>query len=139
MSAVYDVISGPAGQARDWDRFRSLFAPSARLVPTTQRANAPGSLRSLSVEDYITLAGPGLVSGGFFEKEIGRRMDRFGNVVHLMSAYESRRNASDPQPFVRGVNSFQLWTDGTRWYVVSIFWQSETAESPIPADLLKKP
>jgi hypothetical protein len=139
MAAVYDAISGPAGQKRDWDRFRSLMAPGARLVPTGRRPEGAGVLRNWSVEEYITAAAPGLESGGFFEREIGRKMERYGNVVHLMSAYDSKRTLADAAPFQRGVNSFQLWFDGKRWYVVSIFWEAETAANPIPAELLRKP
>ncbi len=137
MSAVYASISGPAGAQRQWDRFRSLMAPNARLVPTGQNAQGRGWLRNWSVEEYITAADSGLKTNGFFERELGRKMERYGNVVHLMSSYDSKRSESDPQPFQRGVNSFQLWYDGTRWYVVSIFWQAESPATPIPADLLR--
>lgn len=139
MAAVYDVISGSAGQKRDWDRMRSLFIPGARLIPTGKRQDGSTSHRVLTLEEYINGSGPVLERDGFFEREIGRVTERFGNVVHLMSAYESRRKAEDPAPFVRGVNSFQLLYDGSRWWVVTIFWQSENADTPIPERLLKKP
>ena len=70
--------------------------------------------------------------------EVGRVLERYGNIVHLMSAYESRRKTDDPKPFARGVNSFQLWNDGTRWWVVTIFWEGETPDNPIPSRYLKK-
>ena len=69
---------------------------------------------------------------GFFEVEVGRVTEQFGNVVHLMSAYESRWNADDPEPFVRGVNSFQLWNDGDRWWVVGVLWEDERSGGEIP-------
>ena len=137
MEAVYASISGPAGQPRQWDRFRSLMAPGARLVPTNRTPSGEGRIRNWSVEEYIAAADPGLVSAGLFEAELGRRLERYGNVVHLMSAYDSKRTLADAQPFARGVNSFQLWFDGSRWYEVSIFWEAETAANPIPADLLR--
>lgn len=136
IAAVYDAISGPAGQARNWDRFRSLFLPGARLIPT---AKAPdGSVRSrvLTVDEYVQLAGPQLERQGFFEREIGRIAERYGSIVHLMSAYDSRRGAEDPTPFARGVNSFQLVHDGSRWWIVTIFWQGETPDNPIPGRFL---
>jgi hypothetical protein len=136
IAAVYAAISGPAGQPRQWDRFRSLMAPGARLVPTGRTASGEGRLRNWSAEEYITAADSGLRANGFFERELGRKMERYGNVVHLMSAYDSKRTLADAQPFQRGVNSFQLWFDGKRWYVVSIFWEAETPANPIPAELL---
>ena len=138
MKAVYDVISGPAGQKRDWNRMRSLFIPGARLIPTGRGPDGKHGARVWTLEEYISNAGPRLEESGFFEGELGRVEERYGNVVHLMSAYDSRRTAADPQPFARGVNSFQLMYDGSRWWVVTIFWQGETPDNPIPAKFLKK-
>lgn len=137
MAALYDVISGPAGTPRNWNRFRSLFAPNARLIPTGRRSDGAGLIRPWSVEDYIRIAGPGLEQGGFYERELGRKTERFGNIVQLLSAYDSRRTPVDPAPFARGVNSCQLWYDGTRWWVVTVFWEGESPGHPIPADLLR--
>lgn len=136
MAAVYASISGPAGQPRDWDRFRSLMSPGARLIPTGPTPDGGVGHRVWSPEEYIEAADPGLVQNGFFETEIGRVVERYGPVVHLMSAYDSRRNADDAEPFARGVNSFQLLHDGSRWWVVTIFWASETGDNPIPQRFL---
>ena len=70
--------------------------------------------------------------------ELGRVQEQYGNIVHLMSAYDSRRKADDAQPFARGVNSFQLMNDGSRWWILTIFWQGETPDNPIPAKFLNK-
>jgi hypothetical protein len=134
--AVYDVISGPAGQKRDWDRMRSLFIDGARLIPTGRRQNGEGGHRVMTVEDYITGSGSWLEQNGFFETEVSRKTDRFGNIAQVFTTYESRRTP-DAEPFMRGINSFQLWNDGERWWVVSIFWENETAETPIPQKYLE--
>lgn len=138
MKAVYDVISGDAGVKRDWDRFRSLFHPAARLIPTGKnpQTGAVGA-RALTAEDYVTRSGPFLEKDGFFEKEIARRSDVYGNIAQVFSTYEARRKSTDEKPFMRGINSFQLLNDGKRWWVVTIFWQAETAENPIPKTYLK--
>lgn len=130
MRAVYDVISGPAGQKRDWNRMRSLFTSNARLMPL-----AKSGLRSGSVEDYISFSGPMLERDGFFEQEIARRVEQFGDIAHVFSTYQARRTADGPV-FMRGINSFQLVRHGGRWWVVSIMWQQETPENPIPAKYL---
>jgi hypothetical protein len=130
MLAVYDVISGPAGQKRDWNRMRSVFTKNARLMPL-----APTGLRSGGVEDYIAVSGPRLEAEGFIEREIARRVEQYGNVAHVFSTYEARRQADGPV-FARGINSFQLARHGGRWWVVSIMWQSETPQNPIPAHYL---
>ena len=131
-AAVYDVISGPAGQKRNWDRMRTLFVPEARLIPTGKRPTGESVRRTLSLEEYITNSGPVLEKDGFFESEIGRKTEQFGNIVHVFSTYESKRTKADEKPFARGINSIQLWNDGNRWWVITIFWQSENKDTPIP-------
>lgn len=139
IAALYDVISGPAGQPRNWDRFRALFAPGARLIPTVYRADSVPSLRVWDPDQYIATVGPRLESGGFFEREIARRTERYGGVVQVFSTYESRRAAADPTPFTRGINSIQAFFDGKRWWIVTIFWEGERAGNPIPARFLETP
>lgn len=139
LAALYDVISGPAGQPRDWDRMRALFVPGARLIPAVYRPDSLPTLRQLTVEDYITRVGPRLEADGFFEREIARRVERYGGVVHAFSTYESRRALTDAAPFARGINSIQLFHHGTRWWVVTIFWEGERPENPIPAPYLTTP
>ena len=132
VAAVYDVISGSAGQARDWDRWRSLFIPEARLVASSRNPNGDFRYRVMTPEEYVQGSGPSLEETGFFEDEIGRTQEEFGSVVHLFSAYQSKRNLDDPEPFARGINSFQLMHDGSRWWVVTIYWTSERPDLPIP-------
>ena len=138
LKALYDVISGPAGQKRDWDRMRSIFAPGARLIPTGKRQDGSVGHQVWSVDDYIrTNAGP-LESGGFFEREIGRTVEQFGNVTQVFSTYEARRTANMSEtPFMRGINSIQLLNDGKRWWVMTVFWDSERPDNPIPAKYIQ--
>jgi hypothetical protein len=136
LAALYDVISGPKGQPRDFDRLRSLFAPGARLVPVVTPREGTPEAKPLTVEEFIELAGPAL-EDGFFESEIARTTQRFGNMAHVFSTYESRR-ARDEAPFTRGINSIQLLHDGDRWWVVTIYWQNETKGQPIPDEFLPK-
>lgn len=137
VAAVYDVISGPAGQARDWHRWRSLFTEGARLIPVGRNQDGSVRHRVMTPEDYATGSGPILERDGFFEQEIGRTQESFGQIAHLFSAYESRRTPDDAEPFARGINSFQLFNDGTRWWVVSIMWDSERPGNPIPARYIR--
>lgn len=131
VAAVYDVISGPAGQKRNWERMRTLFVPDARMIPTGKRATGEPTRRTLSVEEYIVNSGP-FLEQGFFETEIGKRTEQYGNIVHVFSTYESRKTVTDEKPFMRGINSFQLWYDGKRWWVITILWQGESGDTPIP-------
>jgi hypothetical protein len=131
IEAVYNVISGPKGQKRDWDRMRSLFVPGARLISAHTDKDGLTTAHVMSVEDYIRLGGPLLEKDGFFEREAHRTEERYGNIVQVFSTYESR-HAADAKPFQRGINSFQLLFDGHRWWVVTIYWQGERPDLPIP-------
>lgn len=138
MKAVYDVISGDAGKARDWDRFNSLFVSGARLIPSRKnpQTGVVGA-RVLSPEEFRQRAEPNFAKMGFFEREKARRVEIYGSIAHVFSTYESFHSLSDPKPFARGINSFQLLNDGKRWWVVTIYWQAETPENPIPKQYLK--
>jgi len=136
IETLYSVISGPKGQKRDWDLFQYLFAPDARLIPTQKDAKGNLVTSPWTPEEYIKRAGTFLEQSGFFEKEIHRVTESFGPVTHAFSTYESYRNASDTEPFARGINSIQLFNDGDRWWVVNIFWSAESDEFPIPEKYL---
>ena len=136
VAALYDVISGPAGQKRDWDRMRSLFIPGARLIPSSPAPDGKVVPRVLDVDGYIGRAGPTLEKNGFFEREISRKTETFGTITHAFSTYESRRTKEDATPFARGINSIQLVNDGTRWWIVTVFWDSERPNNPLPAKYL---
>ena len=144
LAAVYNSISGPKGQARDWDRMRSLFLPDARLIPTTAVSASPGAPAThsdavfLTIDGYIARSSRRMTTTGFFERTIHNEMQQFGNILQIWSTYESRHNADDPAPFARGINSFQLLKDGDRYWVVNVFWDAETAAHPIPAKYLPK-
>ncbi len=136
IEALYASISGDAGEQRDWDRFRNLFIEGARLTPTFQnQAGEIGYIR-WSPDEYIERAGASLERDGFHENEISREVDEYRYITQVFSTYQSKRT-KDGEVFARGINSIQLFNDGNRWWVVSIFWSSENEEYPIPQEYLK--
>src|SRR5579862_501932 len=92
VAATYDVISAPKGKERDWNRFRSLFVPDGRLVPTVALPDSHADIRPLTVDQYVERASAGL-RNGFFERGIAQKVESFGNVVHVFTTYESRHSA----------------------------------------------
>jgi hypothetical protein len=128
ISGVYDVISGPAGQKRDFDRMRSLFAANATL-----KAIGPKGLRGGSLEDYIGRNGDALEREGFTERELGRRIEIWGDLASVWSAYDGRTATGSFHE--RGINSFQLVKVDGKWLLASIIWQEETPERPLPLDM----
>ncbi|HEY9405662.1 MAG TPA: hypothetical protein VIQ24_23635 [Pyrinomonadaceae bacterium] len=136
LAAVYDSISGAKGKTRNWDRFRSLFVPGARLIPTFKRPTGEFMTRALTPEEFIASSGKFMEEQGFFERGIANHVETFGNIAQVFSVYEGRHDTADPKPFVRGINSIQLMNDGKRWWVVTIFWQAEDAANPLPEKYL---
>ena len=141
ITAAYDSISGPPGK-RDWDRERSLFIPGARLIPTAKNAEETSLVgeiapHMLDIDGFIARVRDYVEKNGFYEKEIARRTEQFDQIAHVWSTYESRHKANDPEPFMRGVNSIQLFYDENRWWIVSIYWQHESTEHPIPEKYLE--
>jgi hypothetical protein len=134
LDAFYDVISGPAGRVRDWDRDRALYLPEARQVATGVRDGKPFAL-AMDHDAYAARADELFRRDGFYEREIHRVVRRFGNIAHVFSTYESRREEDGPV-FARGINSIDLYFDGARWWIASAVWDSERPDNPIPPEWL---
>jgi hypothetical protein len=136
VAACYSVISGPAGE-RNWERFRSLFIPAARLSSSSVLPSGAQSILLLTVDDYVRLAGAGFSKMGFYENSIHNEVRTFGDVGQIFSSYESRRAPAE-QPFQRGINSFQMIYDGHRWWIISIAWDDERKDNPLPPEFSHK-
>ena len=138
IKTLYAVISGEKGEARDWALFKYLFKPDAKLIPSGKNKDKVYKVRYMSSDDYIKSSGKWLVENGFFEKEIHRKTETFGNITQVFSTYEAFNSASDEAPFMRGINSIQLLNDGERWWVINIYWTQETEDNMIPKQYLPK-
>ena len=138
METLYSVISGEKGEARNWGLFRYLFKPDAKLIPSGKNKEGTYDLRYMSPQDYINQSSSWLIENGFFEKEIHRTVNTFGNITQVFSTYESFRSKKDEVPFMRGINSIQLLNDGNRWWIVNIYWTQESEENLIPSEYLPK-
>ena len=132
IETLYAVISGEKGEARDWDLFKYLFHPEAKLIPSGKNKEGNVGARFMTPDDYVNSSGNYLVENGFYEIELHRKIDRFGNIAQVFSTYESYHSKSDKTPFMRGINSIQLLFDGNRWWILNIYWMQESKEHPIP-------
>ncbi len=138
VNALYQAISRPPGELPDWERMQPLFMEGARLIPPSLQSGPP---TVLTFEQFVqrvneAVRRAGEDDRGFYERELARRSESFSNIAHVWSTYESRHGATDPVPFARGINSFQLVYHGARWWVVTIFWDAEQPDSPIPQKYL---
>lgn len=135
IQETYDVISGGIGVERDWQRMRDQCAEGARMIPMIDSPD--GSVPLIwTVDDYIERAGPSLLRVGFHEKEIHAVTEIYGDIAHVFSTYEGRRDDRPDAPPIRGVNSFQLVKVKGKWKVMTILWHQESESTPIPAKYL---
>jgi len=136
IETLYAVISGEKGEARNWELFKYLFHPQAKLIPSGKTKEGDIRARFITPDQYVKGNGKWLIENGFFEKEISRTVNTFGNITQVFSTYESFRSAADTTPFMRGINSIQLLNDGDRWWVINIYWTQENPTNPIPKQYL---
>jgi hypothetical protein len=136
ITAVYDVISVAPGKVPDWDRFRYLFRPETRLIPTRKSSQGELITQAMTPGEYEQ-SFSSRISTGFFEQEIHRVTEQFGTVTHAFSTYEAREKKGGAI-IARGVNSIQLFHDGKRYYIVTIFWCAESMGFELPEKYLAK-
>jgi hypothetical protein len=133
LKAMYETISGRAGQRRDWERDRALHHPRALLAPARQAPGGPAA-GVFTFDEFVASRAPFLDSTDFHEIEVARREWHFGAIAHVLSVYEARR-APGGELLRRGVNSLQLMHDGERWWILSCIWDNEREGVALPKDL----
>jgi len=130
VRAFYEVINGPPGAPRQWRRDSTLYMPAATFVAMDEQNGAPRAV-VMTPEEYRRAVDHDFVAHGFFEKEIGFRIERFGNVAQVRSVYETRRAETGPVTG-RGINYLSLYWDGQRWWIAGAMWDDERLSSPVP-------
>ena len=131
VAASYQTMNGPAGQPRQWRRDSTLYMPGATFAAVNLRDGRPVAT-VLTPEEYRRKTFPGLERDGGYETEIGRHIERFGDVAQVRSVAVARRTLDGPI-LARFVNYFQVYWDGTRWWITGMVWDEETPTRPIPA------
>jgi hypothetical protein len=133
IDEMYAMISGPKGP-RDWSRQANCFHPEARQIRTSIDADGRPACRIMSLGDYARDTTPFFAENDFYEIEIARRIDLFGNIAHVWSAYEARAARDDDEPERRGINSIQLFRDpALGWRIMAMLWDNEREGVTIPA------
>lgn len=141
LDTFYDVISGDKGQPRNWQLFKYLFYPRAKLIYYGPDVQGETRAQYWTPDFYVKTVGKNQeteIGTGFFEVEIHREINIFGSIAHVFSTYASFDNKSDKKPHTRGINSIQLLNHDRRWWIVSIYWDGagETADNQIPKEYL---
>jgi hypothetical protein len=139
MYSLYNVISGPSGQGRDWNLFRSLFAENARMYIAVPDKDSSSALRSITPEEYVQRNKTRLSDIGFTEDELYRITNSYGAGTQIFSTYESHfTNTNGEEEITKGINNIQLYFDGKRYFIVSIFWDANAKNIAVPDRYLPK-
>ncbi len=132
VDEMYAMISGPKGP-RDWSRQANCFHPDARQIRTWIGADGRQACKIMHLADYARDTTPFFAENDFYELEIARRIDLFGNIAHVWSAYEARTALDDEAPERRGMNSIQLFRDPDKgWRIMSMIWDNEREGVTLP-------
>jgi hypothetical protein len=133
VRAFYSAISTPAGGKLDQNRLRSLFVPGGRIVSSVPaNSTRAADVRFLSPEEYAAISDAQTVRSGFFDRNPANQIERFGEMAHVYSTFESRSHLDDPKPMARGIKSFELLNSANRWYIIEVYWDWERPDNPIP-------
>ena len=129
IQAMYETVSYEEGGHPDWEREAQIFAPGARLV----RINDEGIFefdRQTYRRDFERMIAEGQLPS-FWEGELWRETRLFGDMAHVLSAYETRRGR-DGAVINRGVNSIQLFRRDGEWKISAMIWRREGRDVRIP-------
>lgn len=132
VSAVYEVISGPVGEPRDFDAMRGLFLPGAAMGAVGPGEDGTGRGRVISLEEYIERSGPFLVENGFTERPTRTEIDLYGELAYVRSAYEGTNGATG-EVMVTGVNFMTLFKVEGEWKFASLLWRAADENWPVEA------
>lgn len=132
IKAYYEVVSGPEGP-KQTERDLSLHHPSANVMVAGVDQNGERFLNAMTLKEFHRT----MPLDAFYEREIHRTTETFGNITHVWSTYEFGSKPDSPVRG-RGINSIQLYNDGNRWWILSWVYDSERASNPIPEKYLPK-
>ncbi|HVX28578.1 MAG TPA: hypothetical protein VHB70_19670 [Parafilimonas sp.] len=139
IHALYDVISGPVGQERDWAAFRNLFAENAHMYIAVPDKDSGSILKSITPEEYSDRNQTRLSDIGFTENELYRITNTYGAGTQVFSTYESHyTDKNGVEDITKGINNIQLFFDGDRYFIVSIFWDANAKNIEVPDRYLPK-
>jgi hypothetical protein len=120
MTLFYQVISFEEDSTPDWQGMAGLFSKHARITRVT-----PEAIAHMDLNGFRSLAEELIEVGAFtsfFEREVARHVDRYGNVMHVASAYETKISPDAADYIQRGVNSLQLICEDGQWKICSLCW-----------------
>jgi len=122
IAEMYDTVCFENGERPDWRRQEAIFAPDARMVRINDSGVFEFDMQSYK-ENFEAMIDSGEMPT-FWEGELWRETREFGDMAHVLSAYETRRTRNG-EVLNRGVNSIQLFKRDGRWWISAMIWRRE--------------
>lgn len=136
VTSIYEVVSGKKGEERDWELHRTIFHPEANIISNYVNEQGEYKIHFNDIEGYIETYSDYFKANDLYEVDVNRKVEVFGNMAHVLSTFESYNTPDEETPFKRGVASIQLYNDGERWWVLSMYYKNETETDKIPSEYL---
>jgi hypothetical protein len=137
IKAYYDVVTVNKGEKPSYQRDSSLHVPNVNVGWAVKTKSGKMAVKYVSLKEYHRQSDDYLAANGFDEREISRKVEKFGAIYHVWSTYESRNTKTGPI-IERGINSIELFYDGTRFWILGWFYDGERKDNPIPKEYLTK-
>jgi hypothetical protein len=129
VDAMYASMSFEQDARPDWRLQAVVFADNARLV----RVNDDGIFEfdpKTFRQNLESMIDSGLLRS-FWEHELWRQTFEFGDVAHVLSAYEMR-TSREGEVVARAVKSIQLYREQGTWRISAMLWRRENQHLLVP-------
>jgi hypothetical protein len=138
IHGFFNCMSGPAGQERDSTLFAQFFYPENFYWHITNTSPALDSVSVVTtfskrppVKDTVVVSQyVRWKNDGFHGRAVSIKINRYRNIAQawVIAEVKPKENESTVR---RVQDSFQLYFDGRRWWIMSIAWQPAVAGYPV--------
>ncbi|WP_276390714.1 hypothetical protein [Eudoraea chungangensis] len=130
ITAYYDVVSGSSDDPWEFERDKNIHSKNAFITRLDE--NGEADTHTLEAE-YIPI---GLApKEDFYEKELKRKVSKYGNIAQVWSAFEIRTDP-DVESKIKGLNSIQLHYENERWWIDSWTCEMESEKSLVVKEFI---
>lgn len=136
VTSIYEIVSGEEGEERDWELHRTIFHPEAKIISNYVDEQGEYQILFNDVEGYVDTFRDYFKNNDLYEVDVNREIEEFGNMAHVLSTFESYNTPEESTPYKQGLASIQLYNDGERWWVLSMYYKNENDQEKIPSKYL---
>lgn len=140
IAEFYACLDVQKGGQLDSVRLTNLFWPGAQLdgvYKMRKDTTRYGNLR-IDIPQYLKIIKEVCATHRFKEWETGRKTISYGHLLTVYSAYELIDvDEKNDTVRLRGVNTFQLFNDGKRWWITYCSYEEESTAGKTPMEFLE--